>query len=254
MSGAHLHADLELNLALEGGPLRYLQRGRIVEIPAGRMALFWGGIPHQLLSPDTAVDGVWLTLPLPWALQWELPGDPVHRLLAGEVWVESEGADDPELTRRWVDDFASGDPHRLRVMRLEIEARVHRMVLNRPDQPPTVSVRAGNPGEARLQEITACLAERYTEPLRMEDIAGAVGLNPRYMMRLFKDCTGMTVWEYLLRLRIAHAQQQLIAGGDKIITIALACGFETLSAFYRAFKEYGGGESPGEFRRKHRMG
>jgi len=115
---------LELNLALEGGPLRYLQRGRIVEIPAGRMALFWGGIPHRLLSPDTAVDGVWLTLPLPRALQWELPGDPVHRLLAGEVWVESESADDPELTRRWVDDFASGDPHRLRVMRLEIDAVV----------------------------------------------------------------------------------------------------------------------------------
>ena len=37
------------------------------------------------------MDGVWLTLPLPWVLQWDLPGDPVHELLAGEVWMEREG-------------------------------------------------------------------------------------------------------------------------------------------------------------------
>ena len=252
MSMAHLHADLEMNLVLEGEPLRYLQRGRIVEIPVGRLAMFWGGIPHQLLSPDTAVDGVWLTLPLPWVLQWDLPGDPVHEWLAGEVWMEREGADDPGLTLRWVEDFASGDPHRLRVMRLEIEARVYRMVLNRNGDTARNTGGAGNPGEARLQEITACLAERYTESLRVDEIAKSVGLNPRYMMRLFKDCTGMTVWEYLLRLRVAHAQQQLIAGNDKIINIALASGFETLSAFYRAFREYGGGDSPGEFRGRHR--
>lgn len=252
MTLAHLHADLEINLVLKGEPLRYLQQGRIVEIPVGRMALFWGGIPHQLLSPDTAVDGVWLTLPLPWVLQWDLPGDPVHGLLAGEVWMETEAADDPELTLRWVEDYASGDPHRLRVMRLEIEARVHRMMLNGSGGSGGGSVKPGNPGEARLQEITAFLAEHYTESLRVEDIAEAVGLNPRYMMQLFKDSTGLTVWEYLLRLRVAHAQQQLIAGNDKIIGIAMNSGFETLSAFYRAFKEYGGGESPGAFRAKHR--
>lgn len=249
---SHVHADLEMNLVLKGEPLRYLQQGRVLEIPVGRMALFWGGIPHQLLSPPTALDGVWLTLPLPWVLQWKLPGDPVYGLLAGEVWMESDRADDPELTLRWVEDYASGDPHRLRVMRLEIEARVHRMMLNGAGKPGGGAVRPGNPGEARLQEITAYLAGHYTESLRVEDIAKAVGLNPRYMMQLFKDSTGLTVWEYLLRLRVAHAQQQLIAGNDKIIGVAMNCGFETLSAFYRAFKAYGGGKSPGEFRLKHR--
>jgi len=252
MSMAHLHADLEMNLVLEGEPLRYLQRGRIVEIPAGRMALFWGGIPHQLLSPETAVDGVWVTLPLPWALQWDLPGDPVQGLLAGDVWIESDGADAPELTLRWVDDFASGDPHRLRVMRLEIEARVRRMALNRSGEDPGTTARAGDPGEARLQEITAFLAAHYTESLQVEDIAKAVDLNPRYMMRLFKNSTGLTIWEYLLRLRIAHAQQQLISTESKMIDVAMDCGFDSLSSFYRAFHEYSGKSSPGLFRQQHR--
>lgn len=252
MPVAHIHADLEVNLVLEGESLRYLQRGRILEIPVGRMALFWGGIPHQLLSPETAFDGVWLTLPLPWVQQWNLPGDPIHELLAGEVWMEGAGADDPRLTARWVEDFESGDPGRHRVMRLEIEARIHRMLLNRAKPPVPSPSRPGNPGEVRLQEITAYLTRHFTQNLKVDDIAAAVGLNPRYLMRLFKDCTGLTVWEYILRLRIAHAQQQLIATDDKIIDVALDCGFDTLSSFYRAFKEYGGSPSPGQFRRQHR--
>lgn len=254
MSKAHLHADLEMNVVLEGEPLRYVQRGRIVEIPAKRLALFWGGIPHQLFAPKTPIDGVWLTLPLPWALQWDLPGNAVQRLLAGDVWMETDDADDPEVILRWVDDFASGHPHREGVMRLEIEARVYRMALNHERVGPRTSVRPGNSGEARLQEITTCIAERYTQSLRVTEVAETVGLNSRYMMRLFKNYTGMTVLEYLLRLRVAHAQHLLITGDDKIIDIALASGFDTLSAFYRAFKTYGSGENPGSYRRRHRSG
>jgi AraC family transcriptional regulator, melibiose operon regulatory protein len=83
MARAHTHADVEINVPLLGGPLRYLHAGRVVEVPAGTLALFWGGIPHQLLSPASDCEGVWLTIPLPWVLQWEIPEPFTQRLLTG---------------------------------------------------------------------------------------------------------------------------------------------------------------------------
>jgi hypothetical protein len=39
MGRAHTHADVEINIPMHGGPLRYLHAGRIVEVPAGKIAL-----------------------------------------------------------------------------------------------------------------------------------------------------------------------------------------------------------------------
>ena len=89
MREPHAHADIEINMALKGGPLHYLHGGQILTVPMGRMAVFWGGIPHQLLSPRNNCEGVWMTLPLPWVLQWKLPGRLMQHLLAGELILEN---------------------------------------------------------------------------------------------------------------------------------------------------------------------
>jgi uncharacterized cupin superfamily protein len=53
MPAAHSHADVELNCVLSGA-LRYFFGGRFVRVTPGTVALFWAGIPHQLVAAPRA--------------------------------------------------------------------------------------------------------------------------------------------------------------------------------------------------------
>jgi len=246
----HTHSDIEINVPLQGEGLRYLYAGKIYEVPSGRLAVFWGGIPHQLLSGKKRSEGVWLTLPLPWVLQWDLPGNLARRLLAGELVVEKTAQDNTSTVPRWVEDFESGGTARRRVFLIELEARLHRLGLCHSAETGTSEKNPVSGGESRLVEITSLIAARYCEEVTVEEIASRLSLNPRYMMRLFRRLTGISVWEYVLRLRVAHAQRLLITTNKKIADLAMESGFGSIAPFYAAFKKWGGGGSPVDYRRK----
>jgi transcriptional regulator GlxA family with amidase domain len=72
------------------------------------------------------------------------------------------------------------------------------------------------------------------------------------MMKLFRAHSGMSVWEYVVRMRISHAQRLLITTNEKITDIALESGFGSAAPFYSSFKKFGGGQSPRAFRQAHR--
>ena len=246
----HTHSDIEINVPLQGEGLRYLYAGKIYEVPSGRLAVFWGGIPHQLLSGKKRSEGVWLTLPLPWVLQWDLPGNLARRLLAGELVVEKTAQDNTSTVPRWVEDFESGGTARRRVFLIELEARLYRLGLCHSAETGTSEKNPVSGGESRLVEITSLIAARYCEEVTVEEIASRLSLNPRYMMRLFRRLTGISVWEYVLRLRVAHAQRLLITTNKKIADLAMESGFGSVAPFYAAFKKWGGGGSPVDYRRK----
>jgi len=252
MGRAHTHADVEINLPQHGKPLRYLHAGRIVEVPAGKLALFWGGIPHQLLSPAHECEGIWITLPLPWVLQWEIPEPFIQRLLSGDFLLEESAPEGTAGLRRWIDDFDSENPARRKVLLLEIQTRLHRLALSLPRRLRSRASLAAPGGESRMEAITLHINANYLEIVTVEEIANAVGLNPRYMMRLFLSHSAMSVWEYVLRLRVCHAQRLLITTNQKITDIALGSGFGSVAPFYAAFAKFGGGKPPTAFRQAHR--
>jgi transcriptional regulator GlxA family with amidase domain len=72
------------------------------------------------------------------------------------------------------------------------------------------------------------------------------------MMKLFRANSGMSVWEYVVRMRISHAQRLLITTNEKITDIALESGFGSAAPFYSSFKKFGDGKSPRAFRQAHR--
>ena len=64
--------------------------------------------------------------------------------------------------------------------------------------------------------------------------------NEKYIGRLFKKETGITFHQYCLLLRLKKAESLLLKTSEKIIDIALECGFNNISYFNRAFKaQYG---------------
>ncbi len=76
------------------------------------------------------------------------------------------------------------------------------------------------------------------------------GLHPKYLMRVFKKQCGVSVWEYLTRLRVSHAQRLLITSDAKVLDIAMESGFSSVAPFYAAFAAHTRGIRPLAYRRQ----
>jgi AraC family transcriptional regulator, melibiose operon regulatory protein len=253
------HNEIELNL-LEEGSLTYLLSGQKVTIPAGRLAVFWAGIPHQIIGFESGAEYFVVTIPLVWFLQWRLPGHLVQPVLHGRMVIEpDEGrlAVDRAQFQAWLEDVSAQAEERHHISLLEIEARLRRLALQ--VAPGT----AGQPrkhapsvlGQGRLSraEQMACLiAQRYTEPLTAETISRHAGLHPNYAMDLFQRTFGTSMLKYVTQHRLSHAQRLLVTTEDLILSIALNSGFGSLSRFNEAFRQ-AFGCTPREYRKLHQL-
>ena len=64
-------------------------------------------------------------------------------------------------------------------------------------------------------------------------------MNRYYFMHRFKEISGMTIYQYILRLRLNEAEA-MVRGGASFIFASQQCGFGDYSNYYRCFKkEYG---------------
>src|SRR5579859_1975829 len=88
--------------------------------------------------------------------------------------------------------------------------------------------------------------------LRLGSLAREAGLSPYHFLRTFERLTGLTPHQYVLRARLREAAMQLAAAPEKILDIALDCGFGDVSNFNHSFKrEFG--VSPRAFRGNHAL-
>lgn len=234
MAGAHRHLEIEANLVLRGA-LVYLFGGARVEVGAGELALFWGSVPHQLISLEDNSEIHWLTLPLAQFLSWELPATLTQAVLNGAVAKESADlVRDAALFAAWEEDLGSREVERARIAALEVEARLRRLALNHAALQARVK---STQGELRhVEKMAAFMAQNYESNLSIEAIAGAAGVHPNYAMNLFKREFGLSLGEFLLRTRLSHAQRLLATTNRKVLDIAFGCGFGSASRFHAAFK------------------
>lgn len=110
------------------------------------------------------------------------------------------------------------------------------------------------------REIAPSTLARVTRTLRtierepgaahtLETLAREARLSPYHFLRAFRQVTGVTPHQYVLRLRLREAAVRLANEPERILAIALDCGFGDVSNFNRAFRsEFG--SSPRDFRRK----
>ena len=78
------------------------------------------------------------------------------------------------------------------------------------------------------------------EDIGPQDVADHVYLSPFFLQRGFSLMTGYGVGEYLRSRRLYQAALALRDAGDRVIDIALRCGYETPESFARAFARFHG--------------
>ena len=82
-------------------------------------------------------------------------------------------------------------------------------------------------------------------------IADELSLDRRYLVRLFKEKTGMGIQEYIIQVRMEHART-LLQSGFSVNTTASMVGYHDSFNFSKMFKKTTG-TSPKQFAQAHRL-
>lgn len=104
---------------------------------------------------------------------------------------------------------------------------------------------AGGRENRHVTRVENYIRAAFMTPLRVEEIAESMGLNRRYLSRLFKEKTGRSVQQYLIDVRMEAAGEYL-RQGFSVKEAADLCGYEDVSNFSKMFKRHFG-KSPAAY-------
>ena len=100
----------------------------------------------------------------------------------------------------------------------------------------------------RVKGIHEFLMLNYREEINLEDIAEIVHMAPASACRFFKSNTGLTIFEYLNKIKIDYACKLLLNTDLNVVDISYDCGFNNLSHFNKQFRKFIG-TTPTQFRK-----
>ncbi|WP_192891737.1 AraC family transcriptional regulator [Vibrio bathopelagicus] len=99
----------------------------------------------------------------------------------------------------------------------------------------------------RLIPVIRYLEKHFNEPLNLIEVAALANFSPYHFHRTFKAVQGETLADFIRRLRLEAAANDLFKSKQPIINIALDYGFSSSQSFAKAFKQHFG-VTPSAFR------
>jgi AraC family transcriptional regulator len=106
-------------------------------------------------------------------------------------------------------------------------------------------------GSAWLQRVEEVLRRRFAEPIGLGEAAAIAGVHPVHVARVFRREHGCSIGEFVRRVRIEAAREELTHGDASIAEIAVRLGFSDQSHLHRTFKRLTG-MTPNQFRTQRR--
>lgn len=89
----------------------------------------------------------------------------------------------------------------------------------------------------RLRDIVFYIQEHYAEEISLDDVADSVSLCKSECCRFFKKHMGMTIFDYILFLRIQNSLP-LLRNGESVTKAAGLVGFSSPAYYGQIFKRY----------------
>lgn len=99
-----------------------------------------------------------------------------------------------------------------------------------------------------ISMIIDYLSKHYSKKVKLDDLASEFSLNKYHLHRAFKQITGCTPNEYLIRIRITRAKQLLCETDTSVREVAEQVGVDNTSHFINLFKAHEG-VTPSSFRK-----
>jgi AraC-like DNA-binding protein len=89
----------------------------------------------------------------------------------------------------------------------------------------------------RVKEAVALAPSRKWSVARL---AGVASLSPFHLCHVFRDMIGISLYDYVMRERLAQTLDAVLDGGDDLTAIALDAGFASHSHFTARFRRFFG--------------
>lgn len=242
----HAHQDLAEILLICGGRGRYLIGETFYEVRAGDLLLYNSGVVHdEFSSEEDAISSYCAAL-----AGLRLPGLRENAFIAdGAPPIFHAGAEAEDLRLlldmmyRYLLEDRPGCEALCCHLTLALLGRIRQLtgdVRDRDDPEPKTLGR----------QVQAYIDAHFSEPLTLQDMGRALHVSPYYLSHVFKEASGYSPNQYLLRRRIGEAQNLLIATDLPMAKIAEQVGFETQNYFNLQFSKHVG-MPPGKYRESY---
>lgn len=104
-----------------------------------------------------------------------------------------------------------------------------------------------------VNNIKTYIEENFCEPnISIETLSEMVAFSPNYVRTLFKENMGISVSNYISKLRFDKAKELLLNSDYPANKISEMIGYNNSSYFYTAFKKFTG-KSPDDFRKENNI-
>lgn len=113
------------------------------------------------------------------------------------------------------------------------------------EPPPSLCTPSGL-SSSRLRLLHGFIQDNLSNDITLNDLAALAQLSARQLLRNFKQATGLSPHQYMLRERIEKAKAMLAADEQSVTEIALSLGFSSQSHFTDTFRKQTG-TSPRRF-------
>ncbi len=94
--------------------------------------------------------------------------------------------------------------------------------------------------QTKMEKAKGYIGEHMADEISLHAVANFIDLSPNYFTTLFKEYTGETFMDYVIRVRIDKAKELLTAGQFKVYEVANAVGYSDARYFSEIFKKWVG--------------
>ena len=97
----------------------------------------------------------------------------------------------------------------------------------------------------KINQVITYINENITADLTLDELAVRFFTSKYYLSRQFKQFTGLSLYQYIMKKRLIIARN-LLRAGSSVMDSCFQCGFNDYSNFLKAFKrEFG--QNPGRY-------
>ena len=244
----HAHEDFAEIILICSGSSEYLIHDKKYFIQPGDLLIYNAGVVHDEISgPDLEIGSYCVAVG-----GLRMPGLQPNMLIPADAgYVFPSGSSFGDLRRLMemiFHNLAAEEPraeafagcllHALLVKVLAVTEGAD--AEDKPvDEPPILGRRIKN-----------FIDRHYMEPITLQTMGESLRVSPYYLSHVFKQMSGYSPMQYLLRRRIGEAQTLLITTDLSITRIAEMVGYDTQSYFNLQFTK-NVGMSPGKFRQNY---
>lgn len=236
----HAHEDFIELILICSGSSTYLIHDKKYEVKAGDLLIYNSGVVHdEITSSENEMGSYCIAVG-----GLHMPGLRENALISDDAGYVFPTGNDFEVMRTLCEmmfrSLSSGEP------RAEVfcHTLMHALLVKAVT---IVGVKLAADEDEVVAEpsilgrrVKAYIDDNYAESITLQSIGDALHVSPYYLSHVFKEMSGYSPMQYLLRRRIGEAQTLLITTDLPVTQIAGMVGYDTQSYFNLQFSKHVG--------------